>query len=535
MMWNISIRARLNFAMLSLAALLILIAVCGFLGLRQSNQSIQTIYDDRLVAMGQLDSVIRAISRNQIEVASAIIADPDAIQSHLDAVKKNKEIADKEWGDYMATYLTPEEKILADQFMQSRKQFLERGLLPALAALQQKDQKTASDLFKGPMRTEFEAVKKYMDGLLELQLNVGKQEFQLSQTSFIRFSWIALIVVLVGLSLALGMRYWLINSISAPLNRAVNFADAIAHGDLTRQIRIDAHDEIGELLQALQTMSGNLQQIVHQVRMGTETMTTASTEIANGNMDLSARTEAQAGSLEETSSSMEELTSTTRQNGDNARQANTLAVSASEIAVRGGEVVSRVVDTMGSINSSSQKIVDIISVIDGIAFQTNILALNAAVEAARAGEQGRGFAVVASEVRNLAQRSAAAAKEIKVLITDSVENVEQGNRLVSEAGSTMQEVVNSVKRVTDIMSEITAASREQEIGIEQINQAIITMDSVTQQNAALVEQAAAAASSLQDQAEELVKVVSVFKLQTQFPAAAQGRTQASSKVALLRS
>jgi methyl-accepting chemotaxis protein-1 (serine sensor receptor) len=534
MMWNISIRARLNFAMLSLGALLVLIAIGGFIGLRQSNHAVQTVYDDRLIAMGQLDAVIRAILRNQIEVASALSAEPDAIQPHLDAVKKNKEIADKEWADYMATYLTPEEKLLADQFSQSRKQFLERGLLPALAALQQKDQKAAADLFRGTMRTEFEAVKKNMDDLLELQLREAKREYQASQATFSSFSWIAGIAVILGLCLALGMRYWLINSISAPLSRAVGFADAIAEGDLTRQIRIDSQDEIGDLLQALQKMGGNLQQIVHQVRMGTETITTASTEIASGNMDLSARTEAQAGSLEETSSSMEELTSTTRQNGDNARQANTLALSASEIAVKGGEVVSRVVDTMGSINSSSQKIVDIISVIDGIAFQTNILALNAAVEAARAGEQGRGFAVVASEVRNLAQRSAAAAKEIKVLITDSVENVEQGNRLVSEAGSTMQEVVNSVKRVTDIMSEITAASREQEIGIEQINQAIITMDGVTQQNAALVEQAAAAAQSLQDQAEELVQVVSVFKLQNQFPAAAKMQQQAGSNLALLR-
>ncbi|WP_428718384.1 methyl-accepting chemotaxis protein [Undibacterium curvum] len=533
-MWNISIRARLNFAMLTLAALLVLIAAGGFMGLRQSNHAVQTVYEDRLLAMGQLDTVIRAILRNQIEVAAALTVDPDAIQSHLDEVKKNKEVADKEWADYMATYLTPEEKILADQFTQSRKQFLERGLLPALKALQQKDQKTATDLFRGAMRTEFETVKKNMDGLLELQLREAKRENLASQSTFVTFTWIAATVVIIGLGLALGMRYWLINSISAPLNRAVDFADAIAEGDLTRQIRVDSQDEIGELLHSLQKMSGNLQQIVQQVRTGTETITTASTEIASGNMDLSARTEAQAGSLEETSSSMEELTSTTRQNGDNARQANTLALSASEIAVKGGEVVSRVVDTMGSINSSSQKIVDIISVIDGIAFQTNILALNAAVEAARAGEQGRGFAVVASEVRNLAQRSAAAAKEIKVLITDSVENVEQGNRLVNEAGSTMQEVVNSVKRVTDIMSEITAASREQEIGIEQVNQAIITMDGVTQQNAALVEQAAAAAKSLQDQAEELVQVVGVFKLQNQFSAAVQAMPQARTSQALLR-
>lgn len=251
---------------------------------------------------------------------------------------------------------------------------------------------------------------------------------------------------------------------------------------------------------------------VSEVRTGTDAMATASGQIASGNQDLSSRTEQQASSLEETASSMEELTSTVKQNADNARQANVLAVSASEVAVKGGAVVSQVVDTMSSINASSKKIVDIIGVIDGIAFQTNILALNAAVEAARAGEQGRGFAVVASEVRSLAQRSASAAKEIKTLIGDSVDKVNIGTSLVDQAGSTMNEIVESIKRVTDIMGEITAASQEQTSGIEQINQAIMQMDNVTQQNAALVEEAAAAAESLQDQAGNLTQVVSVFKL-----------------------
>ncbi len=272
------------------------------------------------------------------------------------------------------------------------------------------------------------------------------------------------------------------------------------------------NDDQQSLLFAMKTMQQNLVQTIGQIRQSTNTIATASSQIAAGNLDLSARTEQQASSLEETASSMEELTSTVKQNADNARQANQLAVTASEVAVKGGAVVSKVVDTMGEINASSKKIADIIGVIDGIAFQTNILALNAAVEAARAGEQGRGFAVVATEVRNLAQRSASAAKEIKTLISDSLETVEGGAKLVDQAGATMNEIVESVKRVTDIMGEITAASQEQTSGIEQINQAVSQMDEVTQQNAALVEQAAAASESLQDQAGNLAQVVSIFKL-----------------------
>jgi methyl-accepting chemotaxis protein len=319
---------------------------------------------------------------------------------------------------------------------------------------------------------------------------------------------------LTGLALLLGTGYawWISRSITTPMRRAVQIARTVAEGDLTSDIAVDSKDETGQLLLALKDMNNGLVTIVAQVRTGTDTIAHASSEIASGNLDLSSRTEQQAGSLEKTASAIEELTSTVRQNGDNARQANQLAVSASDVAVKGGQVVSNVVSTMGEINASAKKMADIISVIDGIAFQTNILALNAAVEAARAGEQGRGFAVVASEVRTLAQRSAAAAKEIKVLIDTSVERVDAGSRLVTDAGSTMDEIVASVKRVTDIMSEITAASQEQITGIEQINDAVTQMDAATQQNAALVEEAAAAAESLQDQARGLADVVSIFKL-----------------------
>jgi len=323
-----------------------------------------------------------------------------------------------------------------------------------------------------------------------------------------------LMMVLSAVALVLGgLCAWLTaRSITRPLAQAVEVAQTVASGDLSARIEVESRDETGQLMDALRHMNESLARVVGEVREGTDTIATASSEIAAGNQDLSSRTEEQASALEQTAASMEELTSTVKQNADNARQANQLARSASEVAVKGGGMVNQVVDTMASIHASSRKIVDIIGVIDGIAFQTNILALNAAVEAARAGEQGKGFAVVASEVRSLAQRSAAAAKEIKSLIDDSVGKVDAGTALVGETGQTMEEIVGSIQRVSDIVGEITAASHEQTQGIEQINQAITQMDQVTQQNAALVEEAAAAAASMQEQAGSLVRSVSVFRL-----------------------
>jgi len=330
------------------------------------------------------------------------------------------------------------------------------------------------------------------------------------------------IVLILAATVTLGTV--IARSITRPVADAVRLAQAVAAGDLTAQSSIRSSDEMGQLLDAMRAMQDRLRNVIGQLRDAIGSIDEAAKEISSGSTDLSQRTEEQASSLEETASSMEELTSTVRQNADNATHANQLAASASEVAAKGGAVVGQVVTIMSSINDSSKKIVDIISVIDSIAFQTNILALNAAVEAARAGEQGRGFAVVATEVRNLAQRSAAAAKEIKAMIGDSVDKVGSGTILVDKAGKTMDEVVKSVKQVADIMGEITVASREQSVGIEQVNQAIAQMEGVTQQNAALVEQAAAAAESLEKQAENLTATVSTFRLND-----ANGDTQRSAK------
>jgi methyl-accepting chemotaxis protein len=363
-------------------------------------------------------------------------------------------------------------------------------------------------------------VLKALDAFMAYETTLSRKANEDVEQVYTSSQTMMLILGVAAIAIGAAVAWFITRSITAPLNKAVDVAETVASGDLSSHIEVRSGDETGRLLQALKAMNDSLLNVVSQVRTGTDEISTASGEIAAGNLDLSSRTEQQASSLEETASSMEQLTSTVKQNADNARQANTLARSASEVAVKGGDIVSQVVHTMGTINDSSRKIVDIISVIDGIAFQTNILALNAAVEAARAGEQGRGFAVVASEVRNLAQRSAAAAKEIKGLIDASVANVETGSRLVNDAGQTMGDIVSSIQRVTDIMGEITSASQEQTLGIEQINAAITQMDEVTQQNAALVEEAAAASQSMQEQAASLATVVGFFKTGTQGVAAA---------------
>jgi len=371
----------------------------------------------------------------------------------------------------------------------------------------------AEDMFKDPVAKPFQAALAAMQGIAEYNSRAADGSWQETQKVVATAEYTIIGALLASVAIGAVLALLISRSITGPVGNAMRVAKEMATGDMTHPLRPEGSDEIAELLKALESMRQSLSSVVASVRRGSEGVETASTEIAQGNHDLSARTEQQASALQQTAASMEQLSAQVRHNAENAQQANQLATSASTVAVRGGEVVGRVVDTMKEINDSSRRISDIISVIDGIAFQTNILALNAAVEAARAGDQGRGFAVVASEVRSLAGRSAEAAKEIKQLINASVERVGQGTALVDEAGTTMTEVVSSIRRVTDMMGEINSASNEQSLGVAQVGEAVSQMDRATQQNAALVEQIAAAASSLKAQASELVGTVAVFKLE----------------------
>jgi methyl-accepting chemotaxis protein len=389
----------------------------------------------------------------------------------------------------------------------------------------------AMSTHSGSPEAHMQAVDQLAGKLVSLQI-ADSGQLQAALTRAVALNWG---VLLVGVVLGIGIAMRISQGIVGPLKLASIVTERIAHGDLSTTVSGGGKDEVGGMLTSLALMQANLVELVSNVRQGSEGVATASAEIAQGNNDLSTRTEQQASALEQTAASMEELGSTVKQNADSARQANQLAMNASTVAIHGGEVVSEVVETMKGINESSRKISDIIGVIDGIAFQTNILALNAAVEAARAGEQGRGFAVVASEVRSLAGRSADAAKEIKSLINASVERVEKGTLLVDRAGETMTEVVGSIKRVTDIMGEISAASHEQSAGVAQVGEAVRHMDNATQQNAALVEEMAAAASSLKGQAHELVEVVAVFKLSPSDAKSSYGNAAAATKRPLSQS
>ncbi len=513
---KVGTRLGLGFALV--LVFLVAVTAVGILRMAQiQNRLDHVISVNNVVSRLVLDMRNNVAERiNSLRVLT-MIADPADMEADMNRIK---ELAGKyteyqtKLGAQFAIESLPEEKTLLATVKDA-----EATAMPAIAKAQElwlasKPEEATRVLVK-EIRP---AQKKWMTALEQLGALEDKMNAQMQVDAANGFSSARTFMIIMGLLAvaisvlaAVVITRGLIKQLGGEPDYTASIAGAIADGDLSISINTTGADK-NSLVFEMREMRNSLRDIVSQVRTGTETIGTASREIAAGNVDLSSRTEMQASSLEKTASAMDELTSTVKQNADNAREANQLASAASDVAVKGGQVVSEVVDTMSSIDASAKKIVDIIGVIDGIAFQTNILALNAAVEAARAGEQGRGFAVVASEVRNLAQRSAAAAKEIKALIDDSVEKVGAGTKLVGQAGVTMDEVVSSVRRVTDIMSEIANASQEQSAGIAQVNQSIIEMDSMTQQNAALVEEAAAAAQSLQDQAGELARVVSIFKL-----------------------
>ena len=510
---NLKIGARLGLGFGAVVALLIVLVTVAYINFTRLGKA-----NDLNIHTHEVINEVQDIRTSLISIQSSqrgfALTGNDA---SLELYKTGKEAFKQHWEKAKAlTSVNPAQQERLDRLAQQQQQWLQERIDPMIKLRRETTNDNIATLIAAAQPGQSKVT---MDSMLALLAEISKTEAALLEqrdkdaTALESLTGSTLIGGgITATVLAAVLAFWLTRNITRPLQEAVTVAKQVALGDLSMQVRVKSKDETGELLQALKDMNESLVRIVTEVRTGTETISTASTQIAAGNQDLSSRTEQQASSLEETASSMEELTSTVKQNADNARQANTLAASASEVAQKGGDVVSQVVSTMGSINESAKKIVDIIGVIDGIAFQTNILALNAAVEAARAGEQGRGFAVVASEVRSLAQRSANAAKEIKTLISDSVEKVEAGSKLVDQAGTTMDEVVASVRRVSDIIGEIAAASDEQRTGIEQVNLAIAQMDQVTQQNAALVEEAAAAADSMNQQAGNLSQVVSVFKL-----------------------
>ena len=509
---NLRVAAKLWLAVGAIVtAVLVLAGITGYrsMALQVQTQAAQLAMDQRVIQSTRWAGLTNL---NAVRAeASLLSSDPGVAAAFKEPTTATSAQITEIQKSISAMELSPADKAQLDTIAASRTKVLDSR---ARAQQLKKDGKAeeALALLQGEVKT---AVSTYLGDQRKF---VEMQEQALAQSDAdakaeraVLFNIICVCLALLVLGLLAGA-FWLIRSIQQPLGLANQAAARIAEGDLSMSLDSARKDEFGDLLRSLSTMSLSLGRMVHQVRQSTDSIATASSEIASGNNDLAARTEQTASNLQQTAASMDHLTQTVRQSADNANQASSLAASASSVAQKGGEVVKQVVVTMEEINASSKKISDIIGVIDGIAFQTNILALNAAVEAARAGEQGRGFAVVASEVRSLAQRSAQAAKEIKGLIGTSVEKVDSGARLVAEAGSTMSDIVQSVKRVTDIVGEITAAATEQSTGINEINRAVVNLDQMTQQNSALVEESAAAATSMREQAGQLATAVAVFKV-----------------------
>ena len=508
-----NISTRLVAMIVILAVMMLAIGWLGNSGMRAANASMKTVYEDRTVPLGQLSEMQRLIMQNRLAITRSVALNtPEAGKAAMDDLDKDSAAINKIWEAYRSTTLTIREAAIVKAFEDARSRYISDYLVPAQNALRNGDTQQLRSLIAEKDDALYAPMRSQIAALTGLQQDVAKQEYNTAVDRYIVSRIAAWVCFIFAMLFAAVFGTVLIKGISKALAQARHAATAVAQGDLSYNIVSEGRNEVTLVLKTLSRMQQSLSDVVGTVRAGSESVATASAQIAQGNMDLSQRTEEQASALEQTAASMEELGSTVQQNADNARMADQLAREASTVAIKGGAVVAEVVETMKGIHDSSKKIADIISVIDSIAFQTNILALNAAVEAARAGEQGRGFAVVATEVRALAGRSAEAAKEIKSLINASVERVAQGNVLVDQAGTTMTQVVDAIRRVTDIVAEISSASREQNTGVAQIGAAIQQMDQVTQSNAALVEEIAAAASSLKAQAGELVQAVAVFRL-----------------------
>ena len=512
MLQNLKIGPRLALSFLLPVLLLLITGLIGIRSLGSVSAGLTTVYNDRVVPLQQLKVIADAYAVNVIDAANKANGGLFTAEETLKAVQLAQADIHREWAAYMATTLTVEEARLADEAKQLMAK-ADAQVATFVEALKPLQGKIAGQLgaFDGPLYDTVDPISEKIAELITLQLRVAGEVHAEAGSTYQSVVWqtVALIAAAILLSMLVG---WAVTkSITRPLAKAVDWARTIAQGDLTVRMPETGRDEMASLMQALQQMNDNLARIVGEVRKTAESVSTGSIEIAMGTADLSQRTESQAANLEETAASMEELTSAVQNNSAAAVQASELAAGARQAAAQGGDVVAQVVSTMQEIAASSNRINDIIGVIDGIAFQTNILALNAAVEAARAGEQGRGFAVVASEVRTLAQRSAAAAHEIKALINTSVSKVESGSQLVDEAGAQVRDIVTQVERVADLISQITLASREQATGILQVGEAVAQLDHVTQSNAALVEESTAAAESLKNQSARLVEEVSVFR------------------------